>query len=79
MSLRENMPVSSPPPHGFGQQDRFEMAERSKIMVGRTPNGQGKLNALWWRVTIYVGDSREDIDQAVEEALRVDELMRSKQ
>jgi phosphoglycolate phosphatase-like HAD superfamily hydrolase len=59
----------------YAQQERGEMMERSKIMVGRTPNGRGKVNALWWRVTIYVGDSREDIDAALAEALRIDSLL----
>jgi hypothetical protein len=57
--------------------DRYEYAERSKIMVGRAPgqNGRGP-GALWWRVTIYAGDTREEIDQALDEALRVDDLLR---
>lgn len=54
------------------RQEREQLAERSKIMLGRAVNGR---KALWWRVTIYVGDSREDIDQAVEEALRIDQLL----
>lgn len=55
------------------QPEREQLAERSKIMLGRSVNGKKE---LWWRVTIYVGDTREDIDHAVDEALRVDELMR---
>lgn len=57
---------------GQPRQDREQLAERSKIMLGRAVNGKKE---LWWRVTIYVGDSREDIDHAVEEALRVDALL----
>ncbi len=53
--------------------EREQLAERSKVMLGRAVNGKKE---LWWRVTIYVGDSREDIDLAVEEALRVDERLR---
>jgi hypothetical protein len=53
--------------------DREQLAERSKIMLGRSVNGEKE---LWWRVTIYVGDTREDIDCAVGEALRVDEWLR---
>jgi hypothetical protein len=60
-------------PKGFAVQERGEIGERSKIMVGRTPQGAGKQpRALWWRITIYAGDSREIIDRALEEALRID-------
>ena len=55
------------------RQEREQLAERSKVMVGRAVNGRKE---LWWRVTIYVGDSREDIDLAVGEALRVDGLLK---
>jgi hypothetical protein len=54
------------------RQEREQLAERSKIMLGRAVNGRKE---LWWRVTIYVGDTREDIDHAVQEALRVDEWL----
>lgn len=57
---------------GQPRQDREQLAERSKIMLGRAVNGRKE---LWWRVTIYVGDSREDVDRAVQEALRVDQLL----
>lgn len=63
-------PASSMP--GQPWQEREQLAERSKIMLGRAVNGRKE---LWWRVTIYVGDSRGDIDQAVEEALRVDQWL----
>ncbi len=47
--------------------------ERSKIAVGRTPKRkQDRAGEPWWRVTVYAGDSREEIDVAVAEALRVD-------
>jgi hypothetical protein len=47
--------------------------ERSKIALGRTPRAKGKpAGEPWWRVTIYVGDARPDIDAAMEEALRID-------
>ena len=49
--------------------EREQLAERSKVMLGRAVQGKKE---LWWRVTIYVGDTREDIDQAVNEALRID-------
>ena len=57
--------------------ERGEMMERGKIMLGRTPTKPGQpAGPLWWRVTIYIGDSREDIDAAMDEALRVDERFR---
>jgi phosphoglycolate phosphatase-like HAD superfamily hydrolase len=63
--------------HAREDAERFEFAERSKIMLGRTPTKAGQPpGPLWWRVTIYVGDSREDVDAALEEALRVDERLR---
>lgn len=55
--------------------ERGEFMERSKIMVGRAPGQSNKPSRLWWRVTIYAGDTREDIDHALEEALRVDQLL----
>jgi hypothetical protein len=58
---------------GQPRPEREQLAERSKIMLGRSVNGKKE---LWWRVTIYVGDTREDIDHAVQEALRVDDLLR---
>lgn len=45
--------------------------ERSKVMIGRAPGGKGP-SRLWWRVTVYVGESKEEIDEAVAEALRID-------
>lgn len=65
--LGEGASVTAMP--GQPRQDREHPAERSKIMLGRAVNGKKE---LWWRVTIYVGDTREDIDHAVREALRVD-------
>ena len=57
--------------------ERGEMMERGKIMLGRTPVKPGQPpGPLWWRVTIYVGDGRADIDAAMDEALRVDERFR---
>jgi hypothetical protein len=63
---------------GYGTRERGELMERSKVMVGRTPNARGGLSALWWRITVYVGDSREIIDQALEEALRLDAELRDR-
>lgn len=57
--------------------ERFEYAERSKIMLGRTPTKPGQPpGPLWWRVTIYVGDTREDVQAALDEAIRVDEALK---
>jgi hypothetical protein len=49
--------------------------ERSKIAVGRTPGTARQPGQPWWRITVYVGDDRSDVDDAVEEALRVDAHM----
>jgi hypothetical protein len=68
---RQSAIAPGPAPHGFASQERFEMAERSKIAVGRQPTGRGPGN-LWWRLTVYVGDSRDDLDRALDEALRLD-------
>jgi hypothetical protein len=46
--------------------------ERSKIAIGRTPGPKNTVGAPWWRITVYAGDAREEIDGAMEEALRVD-------
>ena len=49
-----------------------ERWERGKISLIRNDRGKA-----WWRITVYIGDEREDVDQAVDEALRVDARFRS--
>jgi hypothetical protein len=48
--------------------------ERSKVALGRTPaQGQQKrAGQVWWRITVYAGDPRDELDQALDKALRVD-------
>ena len=53
--------------------DHTERYERGKIALVRNERG-----TPWWRITVYVGDAREDIDQALEEAIRVDEQLRER-
>lgn len=48
-----------------------ERYERGKISLVRNDRG-----TPWWRITVYLGDSRAEIDAAVEEALRVDRRFR---
>ena len=49
-----------------------ERWERGKISLIRNDRGKP-----WWRITVYIGDEREAVDQAVDEALRVDARFRS--
>ncbi len=44
-----------------------ERYERGKITLSRDAKGKP-----WWRVTVYIGDSAEDLDIATDEALRID-------
>ena len=52
--------------------DNPERYERGKISLIRTDRGKA-----WWRITVYVGDSTEDLDRATDEALRIDARLHS--